>query len=137
MCQKICTIALLLLTFTQGRQPATKSSALHDRIIAIYQFSPHTLGPAELDAKSAELDAFWKDVKNAGPKALEDLRAELARDDAPGFFNYDGAQLLRSLSKSHEDRQLALTGISRVDMRDVQRDDYFHVVHSSAVDELD
>jgi hypothetical protein len=55
----------------------------------------------------------------------------------PVFFNYDGAMLLLSLSKSLDDRALALTAISRADLRDIQWKEYFYSVHSFAMDGLD
>lgn len=116
---------------------ANASAAFHDQVVALYSFSPHTLSPSAMEAKSKELDVFWNAVKAGGPGRLDDLRQELGRSDAGPFFSYDGAKLLLSLSNRKEDRSLALTAMTRADLQDLQHDDYFLTVHSFAVDELD
>jgi hypothetical protein len=116
---------------------ASAEEQLHDRVVALYAFSPHELSQPAIAAKSKSLDTFWNDVKAGGEAALEDLRKELAQPDAPPFFSYDGAKLLLSLSKSKTDRSLALVAIGRADIRDLQPHDYFLTIHSFAVDELD
>jgi hypothetical protein len=110
---------------------------LHDRVLATYNFSPHTSSKAEIATKSKELDAFWSEIKAQEPAPLRELREELARPDSPPFFSYDGAKLLLSLSKSRADDALALAAISRADLRDVQYIDYFLTVHAMSVDGLD
>jgi len=111
--------------------------SLHNRVVTTYNFSPRKLDDKAIKAKSKELDAFWENVKARGPQGLEEFRQELRRPDLPIFFNYDGAKLLLSLSKTREDRGLALTAISRAELRDIQWTDYFYTVHSLAVDGLD
>ena len=114
-----------------------RSSGLHDRVVALYSFSPHLLDEKQIAAKSRELDQFWAEVKSGDPTTLDDLRQELARPDASPFFSFDGAQLLMSLSKSQADQQIALNAITRADIRDIQPTDYFLTIHSFAVAELD
>ncbi len=122
---------------SQAADTNPHQASFHDRVIAVYSFLPRTLDNPRLEAKSKELDAFWEEVKRRGPVGLSDLRKELARDDLPVFFNYDGAKLLLSLSKSRQDRVLALAAISKTELRDVQWADYFYTVHSLAMDGLD
>lgn len=109
----------------------------HERVTTLYSFSPHTLDSPAQTAKSAELDVFWKSVKAAGPAGLDELRAELARPDAPAYFEFDGASLLLSLSKSPDDHARALAAISRTDLRDIEYNGYFFTVHSLAAEQLD
>ena len=125
--------ALALCACTAANADAT----LHDQVVTLYSFSPHTLSQPDIEAKSKELDAFWSSVKAGGSARLDELRQELRRPDSPSFFGYDGAKLLLSLSNTSEDRSLALTAMTRADLQDLQRDDYFLTVHSFAVDQLD
>ncbi|MGN6182814.1 MAG: hypothetical protein ACTHQM_04080 [Thermoanaerobaculia bacterium] len=104
---------------------------LHERVVAVYNFHPHELDDAGRDAKSKELDAFWNDVKRE--KAIDALRAELKRDDAPSFFAYDGAMLLLSMSQRTQDRALVAQSIARADLRDVQSDAYFYTARDLAM----
>lgn len=128
----LAVLVSLLTTSALAAEPG-----FHERVTTLYSFSPHTLDRAAINVKSVELDAFWKSVKSAGPAGLDDLRAELARPDASAFFDFDGARLLLSLSTSRDDHALALAAISRTDLRDVQHNDYFFIVHSLAVEDLD
>jgi hypothetical protein len=135
-----CLVILLLVigaTVAQGTVPGLSEVSFHERVLAVYGFLPRNLDKSALEVKSKELDTFWEEVKRRGPAGLADLRKELARNDLPVFFNYDGAKLLLSLSKSRQDRALALAAISRTELRDIQWTDYFYTVHSLAVDGLD
>jgi hypothetical protein len=116
---------------------AAARPSLHERVSATYNFSPHLLSKEKISEKSNELDAFWTEVKANQASDLPALRAELARPDAPAFFEYDGARLLRSVSKSRSDEIIALSAIAHADLADLQPTDYFLTVHAMAVDGLD
>jgi len=129
--------AILFALAMPGHAGTTDPRSFHEQVDALYSFSPRTLKDANLKTKSKELDAFWSSVKDNGQTGLEELRKELARSDSSPFFSYDGAKLLLSLSKTKEDRALALTSMNRTDIRDLQRTDYFLTIHSFAVEEFD
>ncbi len=112
-------------------------SSFHERVLATYGFAPHSLTKEEISAKSKKLDTFWTDVKANQAADLPALREELARPDAPAFFEYDGAKLLISLSKLRSDESIALSAISQADLADLQFTDYFLTVHAMSVDSLD
>jgi hypothetical protein len=116
---------------------AVESPSFHDRVLATYDFAPHTLSSEEIRAESKKLDAFWTEVESNQAADLPALRQELSRPDAPVFFEYDGAKLLLSLSKSRSDEGLALSAIGRANLADLQLTDYFLTVHAMAVDGLD
>jgi hypothetical protein len=130
-------LVALLAGLSWSAIAAGPPSSFHDRVVALYSFSPHTLKQPEIEAKSQELDQFWSSVKASGPTDLAALRQELARQDSSPFFSYDGAKLLLSLSKTKEDQALALSAMSRTDLADLQWDDYFRTIHYFAVNELD
>jgi hypothetical protein len=110
---------------------------LHAKIIELYSFQPHTLNDAQLTAKSAQLDTFWKLVKDDPTSTLPLLRAELANPSNPSFFHYDGAKLLLSLSSDAEDQRLALRSIVKADLQDIQPTDYLLTVHRLAAQGFD
>jgi|HubBroStandDraft_6_1064221.scaffolds.fasta_scaffold333555_2 hypothetical protein len=115
---------------------AAQITSFHERVLATYNFSPHSLSKEEISAKSKLLDAFWAEVKANQAIDLPALREELARPDAPAFFEFDGAKLLLSLSKSRADEIIALSAISHADLADLQSTDYFLTVHAMSVDGL-
>jgi hypothetical protein len=116
---------------------AAEMASFHERVLATYNFAPHSLTKEEISAKSKILDTFWTEVKANQATDLPVLREELARPDAPAFFEYDGAKLLLSLSKLRADESIALSAISHADLADLQPTDYFLTVHAMSVDGLD
>ena len=52
-----------------NRVAAADPVSLHQRVLAVYNFSTHTLSKDEIATKSKSLDAFWTEVK-ANPNAL-------------------------------------------------------------------
>jgi hypothetical protein len=122
----------VVLTLSGGGNACAQSSAapeFHARIIELYSFQPHTLGKNDLLAKSGKLDEFWSYARKNTDLVLPLLRAELANGSTPGFFFYDGAKLLLSLSNTNEDRKLALQSLPKADLRDIQSTDYVTTVH--------
>ena len=99
---------------------AADSTSFHQRVLATYDFAPHSLNKEEISAKSKILDAFWTEVTANQAIDLAALREELARPDVPEFFEYDGAKLLLSLSKSRADESIALSAINHADLADLQ-----------------
>lgn len=109
----------------------------HAEILKTYGFQPHTLSQKEIEAKSSDLDQFWNKVKDRKEQYLPLLRAELQAPSNPSFFYYDCSKLLLSLSENIEDRKIALKVIPKVDLLDVQHDDYLRTIHMLARNELD
>jgi hypothetical protein len=116
---------------------AAEVASFHERVLATYNFAPHSLTKEEISDKSKILDTFWTEVKANQATDLPELREELARPDAPAFFKYDGAKLLLSVSKLRADESIALSAISRAELADLQFTDYFLTVHAMSVDGLD
>lgn len=67
------------------------------------------------------MDDFWKKVKGDTSKYLPELRAELQIEGNPKFFYFEGGQLLLSLSKSVKDKQIALDGVLKANLADIDR----------------
>jgi hypothetical protein len=109
----------------------------HAAILKTYSFQPHNLTQKEIEAKSNELDQFWSKVKDRKEQYIPLLRTELQAPSNPSFFYYDCSKLLLSLSKNIDDMKIALKAIPKVDLLDVQHDDYLRTVHMLAGFELD
>jgi hypothetical protein len=129
-------ISIGFLLFSQ-QLAAVEISSFHERVLATYNFAPHSLTKEEIAAESKKLDTFWTDVKAKQVTDLPALREELARPDAPAYFEYDGAKLLLSLSKLRSDESIALSAINHANLADLQFADYFLTVHAMSVDGLD
>jgi hypothetical protein len=120
---------LLVISDGAHAQDSAEVAEFHSKVDSLYSFAPHTLSSEQVEAKSAELDAFWNAVKREPKKTLPLLRVELRDTRNSTFFAYDGSKLLLSLSDTQDDRSLALEGIVRADLRDVDHTDYLRTVH--------
>jgi hypothetical protein len=113
--------------------PLTQAE-MHARVEALYDFHPSTLTDAGRAKKSAEMDTFWGEIKGNSDKTLPLLRVELRNAPQGSFFLTDGSELLLSLSKASEDKQLAADALARTDLRDTVSRTYFFTVHDLACD---
>jgi hypothetical protein len=114
-------------------QSLSTQSAMHVRIVSLYNFSPATVTAEVRESKSKEMDAFWGEVTKNKDAELPLLRIELQNSANPSFFFDDASNLLLSLSQLQEDRQIAAAAISRTDLKDVESHHYLFEVHALAV----
>jgi hypothetical protein len=110
---------------------------MHARVQALYNFSPSKVTAEQRAKKSAEMDTFWKDVKNYKETELSLLRKELEDPSDPAFFFADGSGLLLSLSQSTEDRKLAAACLARVNFDDFESRQYLYEVHGLVTQGID
>lgn len=108
--------------------PQTQAE-MHAEVVALYDFHPSRLNDAERSKKSAEMDYFWNEMKADISKSLPLLRAELRGTPKGSFFLTDGSELLLSLSRAAEDKQLAADALAMTDLRDTQSKTYFMTIH--------
>ena len=125
---------LLLGQELRTRRIPQSQSEMHARVEALYNFHPSQLTDAERSKKSAEMDLFWSEIKGNTEQTLPMLRVELRNAQQGSFFLTDGSELLLSLSKAPEDRQLASDALARTDLRDTQNGTYFFTIHDLACD---
>ena len=118
-------------------QASSTQAQMHAKVVALYSFSPHSVTDQVRTAKSAEMDAFWAEVKASPAALLPQLRVELQDSSDPPFFMADGAELLSSLSKETADQQLAADAFARCDLADIQSRAYFYSVHSESMQGID
>lgn len=122
---------LVLLCVAPGFAFAESISAadFHSNVVELYNFEPHKLQHAELQAKSDQLDQFWAMAKADPANTLPLLRRELETPSNSVFFFYDGSKLLLVLSKERSDQALALRSIAKADLQAIQTTDYVRTVH--------
>jgi hypothetical protein len=75
-------ISIGFLLFSQ-QLVAVEIASFHDRVLATYNFAPHSVTKEEISAKSKTLDTFWTEVKANQATDLPALREELARPRCP------------------------------------------------------
>jgi hypothetical protein len=80
-----------------------------------YGFHLTQLNEAQLDAKSKQLDAFWKQVQAAGPVGVTCIRALLAEEKTDRIFQVDAATMLFPADPSPETRNLIRDSLAQAD----------------------
>src|ERR1700733_3395713 len=129
--------SFVLSILRANAQSIGEQAEMHKRVVGLYSFSPHKVTDAERKTKSAEMDAFWSEVKAHQVSELPMLRVELKDPSNPAFFFQDGSSLLLSLSQDQGDAMIAVDAMSRADLRDVQSPAYFYAVHSLSMKGVD
>lgn len=137
--KKIFFSLLLSVAILNPICPTSQASQkdFHAEILKYYSFQPHTLSKKGIEKKSSELDQFWKKVQSNKELYLPLLRSELQNYSNPSFFFYDGSKLLLSMSEEQTDKMLLLKAMPRVDLRDIQLNDYLFTIHNLAREGLD
>jgi hypothetical protein len=83
-----------------------------------YGFHLTQLNEAQLDAKSKELDAFWKQVQAAGPVGVTCIRKLLAEEKTDHIFQVDAAGMLFPADSSPETRNLIRDSLAQADFEE-------------------
>jgi hypothetical protein len=83
-----------------------------------YGFHLTELDEAEIDAKSKQLDAFWKQVQAAGPEGVICIRALLAEEKTDHIFQVDAAAMLFPADPSPETRNLIRDSLAQADFQE-------------------
>jgi hypothetical protein len=83
-----------------------------------YGFHLAQLSEAQLDAKSKEMDAFWKEVQAAGPEGVTCIRTLLAEEKSDRVFQVDAATMLFPLDPSPETRNLIRDSLAQADFQE-------------------
>ncbi len=83
-----------------------------------YGFDLTQLSEAQLDAKSKEIDAFWKHVQAAGPEGVSCIRSLLAEEKTDHIFQVDAAGMLFPADPSPETRILIRDSLVQADFQE-------------------
>jgi hypothetical protein len=84
----------------------------------IYGFHLAQLNETQLDAKTKELDAFWKNVQAAGPEGVTCIRSLLAEEKTDHIFQVDAAGMLFPDDPSPETRNLIRDSLAQADFQE-------------------
>ncbi|MGB7438927.1 MAG: hypothetical protein WBR26_18335 [Candidatus Acidiferrum sp.] len=83
-----------------------------------YGFHLAQLNEAQLDAKSKEVDAFWKQVQAAGPEGVSCIRTLLSEEKTDHIFQVDAATMLFPADSSPETRKLIRDSLEQADFQE-------------------
>jgi hypothetical protein len=99
-------------------QPAPTCAELRTQKSKTYGFHLTQLNESQLDAKSKELDAFWKQVEAAGPEGVTCIHTLLAEEKTDHIFQVDAAGMLFPADSSPETRNLIRDSLAQADFQE-------------------
>src|SRR6267378_2325695 len=80
----------------------------------VYGFHLTQLNETQIDTKSKEIDAYWKQLQSAGPEGVSCLKEMLAAEKTDHIFQFDAASFLFQLDKSPESLNLVRDAIIHI-----------------------
>jgi hypothetical protein len=90
----------------------------------IYGFHLTQLNETQIDAKSKEIDAYWKQLQSVGPEGVSCLKEMLAAEKTDHIFQFDAASFLFQLDKSPESLNLVKDAIVQADFQETDPANY-------------
>ncbi|HKE09620.1 MAG TPA: hypothetical protein VKB48_17440 [Candidatus Acidoferrum sp.] len=90
----------------------------------VYGFHLTQLNESQIDAKSKEIDAYWKRLQSAGPEGVSCLKEMLAGEKTDHLFQFDAASFLFQLDKSPDSLNLVRDAIVQTDFQETDPANY-------------
>jgi len=126
---KFSTLVLALsLCLPMWAQKPDSCAAINAAKAKTYGFNPTKLPTKLRQAKSVQMDAFWRlasEDRQVGTQCLEQL---LAAEKQDGYFLFDGASLLYGLSQSEEATKVVMASLQRADLSQIEPSGYIRVL---------
>lgn len=123
-------LAIVILAPIVRAYPANSTSTcteLRAQKSKTYGFHMAQLNEAQIDAKSKEIDAFWKQVQAAGPEGVTCIRTLLAEEKTDHVFQVDAAMMLFPVDSSAETRNLIRDSLAQADFRESDPANYLSI----------
>jgi len=114
-----CVSALTLFPYSlaASEKPPT-CETLRAAKSKVYGFHLSQLPEDQIEAKTKDLDAFWKQVQAAGPEGVTCIRALLADEKTDHIFQFDAASMLFQADRSPETLTLIRDSLAQADFQD-------------------
>lgn len=119
-------LALFAVAMGAGTARAEVSSCadLRAQKEKVYGFHLTQLNESQIDAKSKEIDAYWKQLQATGPEGVSCLKEMLAGEKSDHLFQFDAASFLFQLDKSPESLNLVRDAIVQTDFQETDPANY-------------
>src|ERR1700735_5628252 len=128
ICMPVVVPALLLCLPILARAQSSGCEELKARQEKTYGFEPPQLSSDERQAKSREMDEFWKAAQSLGQTAVPCLQGMLESDKRDPFFLFDGSSLLLSIDASPESLTTISAAVASTDLKEVDSAGYIRLL---------
>ncbi len=125
--RRIAAAIVLLAIAISGALAQEKNVSCADLRAAkakTYGFHLTQLDEAQIDAKSKEIDAYWKQLQGAGPVGVSCLKEMLAAENSDHIFQFDGASFLFQVDKSPDSLNLVKDALAQADFQETDPANY-------------
>src|SRR5438270_4522584 len=110
-------LVLSLATIGLSAQDCTKLTQMKGDI---YGFRPVELSKEQQNAKSKQMDLFWKEVKAEGTSGVTCVRKLLKKEEKDRYFVFDAVQILLEMDPESADSVSAIAeSLPKVDLDQV------------------
>src|SRR5208282_2920712 len=89
-----------------------------------YGFHPAQLNESQIDAKGKELEAFWKQVRAAGPDGAACLKVMLTAETTDHNFQFDAGEILYQMDPSLDSLKIVRDAIAQADFQETDPANY-------------
>jgi hypothetical protein len=120
-----------------NQETAKSCQALRAAKPKVYGFRPSQLDESQIDAKSKEIDGFWKQAQSAGEEGAACLRSMLREEKTDHFFQFDTATFLYQTDRSPETLLLVRDSIAQADFQDIDPANYLSLAVALAQEDVD
>jgi len=93
----------------------------------VYGYHLPEMNEQQIEAKSRDLDAFWKQVQTAGPEGVSCVRGLLAEEKTDHVFQFDASQMLFAADKSPETLKLIREALVQTDFQESDPANYLEL----------
>ena len=111
----VCTIAL---SSGVARADGPSCADLRAQKEKVYGFHVTQLTETQIDAKTKEIDDYWKQVQSSGPLGVSCLKDMLGAEKTDHVFQFDGASFLFQLDKSPDSLNLVKDALAQADFQE-------------------
>ena len=105
-------------TYASHRSDPTPCDSIRASKSKVYGYHIAQLTEEQIDAKSKELDAFWKQVQTAGSDGVSCIRDLLAEEKTDHVFQFDAATMLFPADHSPDTLNLIRDALRQADFQE-------------------
>jgi hypothetical protein len=110
-----------------GRAATPVCEGIRANKAKVYGYHLAQMNEPQIEAKSKELDAFWKEVHGAGSEGVTCLRGLLAEEKTDHVFQFDAASMLFPVDKSPEALTLIRDALVQTDFAESDPANYLEL----------
>jgi HEAT repeat protein len=120
-------LVIPVTTIYGAPRPAPACDAIRAEKTKVYGYHLSQMNEGQIEAKSKELDRFWKEAEAAGPEGVTCVRGLLVEEKTDHVFQFDAAQMLFPADKAPETLKLIRDVLVQADFQESDPANYLEL----------